>query len=464
MFQHLQQRVMSEESSGNRVLRDEGNSTSGRHNNKNKKKKSKSPKSYSSSRFEGQTEEIKSFVYDTGVNTKDEFSKSTREIGYYMAQNFNAIVAPPDPDDNATRVQFSRWKDANREYTEQVKLRKINIQRAFGVVIGQCSPNVTDLISADDTYGSIKSQLDVIALFELIRKVLYSGATTKQSIVTEIDALKAFMNFTQPPHMSVSKYYDQFNEHIDRVKHLGIELGETSRYVDSILAALAFDPVNPTDEEERRAHEIASEKYYATMMIQNANPTKFGSFNAELSNEFMKGRDNYPLTLAKARDYLVNYQQSPTPAVCQNADKGGVAHYGREQTADQGGRGQGRGGGRGRGSGRGRGGRGGGRQHRDQDQDDDSQQDKTHAIDEADDRAQQHEVASNNNSDASTPYSFAYAVVLFSNASNTSIGMDSCSSVNIISNPEMLTDIHVLDKSKWIPIVTVGKEIVHLKQ
>ena len=87
---------MSEESSGNRVLRDEGNSTSGRHNNKNKKKKSKSPKSYSSSRFEGQTEEIKSFVYDTGVNTKDEFSKTTREIGYYMAQNFNAIVAPPD--------------------------------------------------------------------------------------------------------------------------------------------------------------------------------------------------------------------------------------------------------------------------------------------------------------------------------------------------------------------------------
>jgi len=41
--------------------------------------------------------------------------------------------------------------------------------------------------------------------------------------------------------------------------------------------------------------------------------------------------------------------------------------------------------------------------------------------------------------------------------------MDSCSSVNILSNPEMLTGIHRVAKSNWIQIVTVGKEAVYLR-
>jgi len=41
--------------------------------------------------------------------------------------------------------------------------------------------------------------------------------------------------------------------------------------------------------------------------------------------------------------------------------------------------------------------------------------------------------------------------------------MDSCSSVNIFSNPEMLTGIHRVAKSHWIQIVTIGKEVVSLR-
>eukprot|EP00957_Ditylum_brightwellii_P016803 1265056-Ditylum_brightwellii.AAC.1 len=41
--------------------------------------------------------------------------------------------------------------------------------------------------------------------------------------------------------------------------------------------------------------------------------------------------------------------------------------------------------------------------------------------------------------------------------------MDSASSINIISQKLLLHGIFKLNKDQWIPIITVGKEIVYLK-
>eukprot|EP00957_Ditylum_brightwellii_P055297 4191119-Ditylum_brightwellii.AAC.1 len=41
--------------------------------------------------------------------------------------------------------------------------------------------------------------------------------------------------------------------------------------------------------------------------------------------------------------------------------------------------------------------------------------------------------------------------------------MDSASSVNIVTQKDLLRGIFKLDKSEWLPIITVGKEVVYLK-
>eukprot|EP00957_Ditylum_brightwellii_P006918 523485-Ditylum_brightwellii.AAC.1 len=42
--------------------------------------------------------------------------------------------------------------------------------------------------------------------------------------------------------------------------------------------------------------------------------------------------------------------------------------------------------------------------------------------------------------------------------------MDSASSVDIASNKSLLSKIFKLGKKDWLPIITVGKEVVYLKQ
>eukprot|EP00957_Ditylum_brightwellii_P030114 2279181-Ditylum_brightwellii.AAC.1 len=42
--------------------------------------------------------------------------------------------------------------------------------------------------------------------------------------------------------------------------------------------------------------------------------------------------------------------------------------------------------------------------------------------------------------------------------------MDSASSVNIVSNKSLLSGIFKLGKKDWLPIITIGKEVVYLKQ
>eukprot|EP00957_Ditylum_brightwellii_P151849 11562808-Ditylum_brightwellii.AAC.1 len=172
---------------------------------------------------------------------------------------FTPITYPPDCNENATRIAFEKWKNRYNQAEDLVVKRKVNINKAFGVVLRQCLCNVRDILdSKKDIFGPIKANLDVISLLTLIQDSLYTGAATKKPKVSKQKALSRLFRFKQGPAMSDSKFLERFSELVEVLKHMGTRLGEEDSKIVPTLNAIAYDPLNPTDTEITQARSIAS--------------------------------------------------------------------------------------------------------------------------------------------------------------------------------------------------------------
>ncbi len=331
---------MSEDSDGNppsETPSGANNTSSGRRRKKTKNKSLGTNKS-----FKGKIPNLgideDSAIYDNGPNAKDEFARTTQAIGRYMSKNgtsageiinafnpnklsFDPIADPPDPvivddDSHLSRMSLERWKMGMQNANKRRNDRKSNSDMAFSIIIGQCSPNIFDIITASPLYDSIQASLDVIQLLKLIRDSLYTGATTKKADVARFEALQDFMSFQQN-QLSNSAYSVKFKELVDRLEHLGL--------FDEVA-----DSDAPPTPEISNARTKSKEQYYAIAFILKSDKQQFSQLINDLSNSHMTGTDNYPTTITQAFNYLTNYQSSKTVRSASN--ESGVAYHTEEDT------------------------------------------------------------------------------------------------------------------------------------
>jgi len=199
-------------------------------------------------KFRGKVEELNEYVYDiSGIRDgADEFHRTTREIGEYIARTyknggefrrafdptvlaFDALTPPPDPTDRTDLMQVEIWKLGIREHREKMKTREELEKQAYALVLGQCSPAVRSRLEASPQWASTDATSDAIALLKLIRSSLYSGATSRQAMHGMLEAQKRFINIQQTSRMSNSKYLELFQSTLAAYEHLGGDFGDFER-------------------------------------------------------------------------------------------------------------------------------------------------------------------------------------------------------------------------------------------
>ena len=109
--------------------------------------------------FVGVCEELKEYVYDTGVgrNNAEIFSKTTKAIAEYVAREYSGagefrnglpemtlptLTAPSPPDDTATVVQLKIWEMDFKEYWKRTEERERNMEKTYVLILGQCSKTI----------------------------------------------------------------------------------------------------------------------------------------------------------------------------------------------------------------------------------------------------------------------------------------------------------------------------------
>ena len=82
--------------------------------------------------------------------------------------------------------------------------------------------------------------------------------------------------------------------------------------VTPILQWTAMDPTNPTTDEINKARVRAQNEYLGILFIRKSDPKCCGQLIVELQNNHTCGTDQYPQTLTRGYELLVNYH-SPRP-------------------------------------------------------------------------------------------------------------------------------------------------------
>ena len=443
-------------------------------------------------RFEGKVDDLKRHTYDIGAGgtgTADMFSATTKEIAEYIARTvkgggeFLTAMDPDDmgfteltdlslnpPADNASFAVKETWRSEMKRYLDKSSLREEATKQAVTIVLGQCSQTIRDRIKAVRTYQGIISNSDLIRLLGLIRESLYTGSTTKKTTQSLQEAEESLMSFRQGDNMSNNTFLDKFKGLVERYEYHGGESGMQQARINAQLEDIMADTNNPTVVEVAEAKATAREEYLAALFIRKSDPKRYGQLVLELENNHTHGADQYPTTMERAYDMLVNYKSTRTNNRFDRQDFG-VAYYGNDNNNNvdaqhhndaqeistndrsdgeyRGGRSGGRGRGRGHGNGHGH-----GKQCRSGTATRAFPNPELHMA-EHDEEEEESTVNSDNqqNNTHITSYSAypSHTVTLLHVESyiqhhhiqpNRSLFLDSCSSTNLISMPSLLHDIH----------------------
>jgi hypothetical protein len=443
-------------------------SNSRRNNNKDKKNKNKSS-GLASSSYVGKCSDIKDHVYDVSAGRSgfDVFVKTTREISEYAAAKlkdasefrnamdpdnlgFEVLAPPEDLPDNSNIMQVEVWKVAYKEFTDASRRRSLLNGQVFTIVMGQCSPTIIDRLKASATWNAINASNDLMGLLRLIRTSMYTGATSKNSLHSLLEAQNKFFSFRQTSRMTNADYLRNYTALADQVVHLHGDFGTDAEYVTERIEGDNGDPLDVVTRTNMIL--LIREEYLAMRFFVHADPKRFGPLIANAQNDFVGGVDKYPKTISKAYDMLVNYV-SPTKLSAGEDQDTGMSFFQEDNGRGSAGRGNG---GRGNGGGRGR---GGGRGSRNNNQQSTSATDEAnHAtVDDAAEPEDQDVGGANNNSTNNNAYfdaSFSIVdveqLVLMHGLPLLWLLIDSCSTTDIFANASLLSNIHTATKPIWV--------------
>jgi hypothetical protein len=250
---------------------------------------------------------------------------------------------PPMSSDGVNRVTrdhrlYIAWKFECESYNNRVVELATNLHKMFTVILLQCSQNVKTKLESTTGYATAKSSDNCQWLITTLKNICHRFEHTENRFVSLINAKAAIFQYRQGQNQSVTEYFETYKELIAVLESY------EGRLHDPEEAAPDATLLTGLTVEERDTY--MRDRYCAILFIRNADSHRFDGLKAELSNDFSKGRDEYPTNLTDAHKLLATYKCTLT------TKRAPAAHAPRHTRSDGRGSGGGRGSSPGRGGGR----------------------------------------------------------------------------------------------------------------
>ena len=264
--------------------------------------------------FEGAKSEIGGVLGMRHEKMKNKvvFDEFIEKFVIYLTANMtgakDVIKTVLDRDDTFKRIDVDMPKDLSDQdatstvkvllKTEEVKkfgnrrqLARDNLVKIYGLIWGQCSSGLQTSLKGEQGYDAAVDDHDVLWLLENVQKVVAGVDMKANKLFVEQETLITFTTMRQ----GTTEATDAF---INRVKHnaqtLRLAGGERYLYEKSTSGAMTKGQI-----------EIEIEKYLSMHAIRRCDTTRFGNLQKSLLEGSHRGRDEYPTTLQEVYALLV---------------------------------------------------------------------------------------------------------------------------------------------------------------
>jgi len=290
---------------------------------------SKSSGNYKKTTFKGACADLGENIYTIGdAKQADRYNKTTEQIANYIQREYSrgqdvadAITqmehqdmtkyqpAPPEDEEKLTKFQEMILQQEIKDYVERKTKYIDNCNKAYGLILGQCTQGVKNKLEARKDWTTLSSNHDPIELLKAIKEITQDYQDSKYPIASIHRALVTLLTIKQEEKEGLSAYTKRFKVAQDIMEAQNGPI-LMQQYITKMPGY-----------EEERAEEFCQEAYnqlLAYTFIQGADPKRSGDLVKDLSNQFALGTDNYPKTLASAVNTVANYKSNtPKKAVAQ---------------------------------------------------------------------------------------------------------------------------------------------------
>lgn len=325
--------------------RNSGGRTGARSNRNNRNRTSQGGRQTRASSFKGNTDGMNGHVFECAFEQGDrrQYAKTIEALEGYAKKNLKfsedfaslfaseasepTIEKPADLEPGHSATDEMIWKEEIKAYVSRLGVLRGNMAAIFAVAIGQCSDAMKAKLRSLKEYEERSKRNDCHWLLKNILSITLQFDQKRNGYLAIMDAHQNFLNCKQNQDQSVEEYLEALTLWADTIEYHG------GTFVENYMlaAALAPDGTLRTEAERRTA---ARDETLAMALIRGADPTRYGTLIAELSNQYAIGRNDYPADLNAAYSLLVNYR-TPANAKPRNNNTGGSNSSGGDAQNNQ---------------------------------------------------------------------------------------------------------------------------------
>ena len=245
-------------------------------------------------------------VFTTFIDKMKNYVLTTFEEGKDMMPILEYMVDPKtmieaeEPIDLTTEEMKSavkQWlkQEEVKQHSKRLKFLKHNKEKLYALIWGQLTHGLQEELKGNNSFVTSDTSFDCIWLLQNI-KLITAGVDAKANKhYTFIEALTSFCNVRQ----GETESNDAFRKRIDAAA-LTLRLAGGEQVLCNPELMTPADPSNPTVSEV----ESETEKVKAMMLMLRSDSLRYHELKKDLHQSVYRGRDEFPTTVTSSYDLL----------------------------------------------------------------------------------------------------------------------------------------------------------------
>lgn len=293
--------------------------------------------------FAGKVEEMKGHVFQLKSESKSisQFKRTQEQLVRYANRRYKRCDDIKHLIKNLKEKEFKEPEEPsgiiNPKVREKIFEKRIDLyvskcdaydenkSSLWEVIWSQCSKAMQNRLESNFDLDKMMETNDCVELLKTIRKLMYTQEGSDYEPISIYYAKVNSLICRQGKYESVNNYYTRLTAVVDVLEYYKCCLGDDRAmvYYEMQEDGIIVDETKhvPGDPKYDVFRDRARERFWATAMIVNADPSRFNSLKVELSNSFVKGTCEYPVTMAGAYDLLLKYTLPTHTVKLQGGEK-----------------------------------------------------------------------------------------------------------------------------------------------
>jgi hypothetical protein len=107
-----------------------------------------------------------------------------------------------------TEEEKGEWKTSEKAYGERVQKHLLNQQKAFAIILGQCTQRLQDKMHNNDKWEDVNKKQKPLELYALIERVVMKQTGDEYSPCNILDSLLSVLLMKQQQNQSNAQWYE----------------------------------------------------------------------------------------------------------------------------------------------------------------------------------------------------------------------------------------------------------------